>query len=82
MPQVTRIRRRIPAEKCIEIVGRLHAHRGAGLQRGAAKMRQQHDVFELEKRWMDRRLPLVHVEPRCRDHAARQGIGERAFVDD
>ena len=68
-------------EERLEILRDAHAHRGAGLERRAAQVRQQHRVLQRDQARMHGRLPLVDVETGGGDAPGPQRLDQRGLVD-
>src|SRR5215212_2965761 len=63
-----------------QVLGGQGRHPVAGLDGGAADVRGENHVLELEQLWMDLRLLLVDVEPRGEDSSVFEGVGESGLV--
>ena len=57
------VRRRLAREEGIEVACHSQAHGDPRVPRGAAEMRQQHRIFEVQQPGIDGRLTRIDVEP-------------------
>lgn len=69
-------------EEVIEVVEHAEAHRLAGLARGAAQMRQHHEVVALHQIRCDAGFAIENVQRGAADRVEHQRLCQGPFIDD